>query len=524
MTAPLEVRTAAAPSPGNQLVGAAYDLLVVAAAGLVHWLGPDSLEAALGTVALAWLVISLLCLPGWRRAGAGLFIGVAVVLLLRNEPGFPLNTRLWAFASIGATYAGLRLLPLQRTICFPLVQLYLVVQLVYLVVAALLAQPPLIYADTFTVDVRTAGFTYLTLFTVVLVATSTGLERVLARLAPDKAPPERPIVARSAMVRAWMLIAISLLASGAIQVLGLSSSFGSLTTLVKLAGIGGGVLLARFWLDGILPPLQRLALLVAAGLYVISGLGSAVLYESALPAYVLLVLIVAYRRYIPWLFLLLGAVALVLVNVSKTEFRTARNTIGIEGSAPELGLTYLDLVAEDLSRADENVLANSAYRFANYSDQLGYFVTWVPDRYPYYGYSTYLNLPRVLIPRFLDPSKPTYNAANEVGRRYELISASDFITSVNPSPAAEAYVAGGTGFMLAVAAAMGAYLTIAGFVLRSRRVPVLLTGVLMAFSVMSAVESGVLSLFLSLPFGLLLYPLMRWVSAEGPADQPRSLR
>jgi hypothetical protein len=524
VTAPLEVRPATAPSAGNQLVGAAYDLLVIAAAGLVHWLGPDSLEAALGTAALAWLLISLLCLPGWRRAGAGLFIGVAVVLLLRNEPGFPLDTRLWAFASIGATYAGLRLLPLQRTMFFPLVQLYLVVQLVYLVVAALLAQPPPAYADTFTIEVRTAGFAFMTAFTAALVAASVGLERLLARLSPGPAAPSLPIVPRTAMVRAWVVIALSLVTSSAIEVLGLSASFGSLTTLVKLAGAGGGVLLARFWLDGILPPIQRVALVLAAGLYVISGLGSGFLYQSALPAYVLLALIVGYRRQIPWLFLLLGAAALVLVNISKTEFRTTRNTVGIEGSAPELGLTYLDLVASDLAEADEDVLANSAYRFANYSDQLGYFVTWVPDRYPYYGYSTYLNLTRVLVPRFLDPSKPTYNAANEVGRRYELIGASDFITSVNPSPAAEAYVAGGTGFMLAVAVAMGAYLTIAGFVLRSRRVPVLLTGVLMAFSVMSAIESGVLSLFLSLPFGLLLYPLMRWVSAEGPAGQPRNLR
>lgn len=522
MTAPVEVTT---PTPSeNQLVGVAYDLLVIAAAALVHWIGPESLEAALAVTVAAWVSLSVLCLPGWRRAGAALFIGVGALLMLRNEPGFPLDTRVWASASIAATFAGLRLLPLSRTTIFPLVHLYLVVQLVYLTVAALIAQPPPAYADTYSIEVRTAGFAYLTVFTVVLVGTSVLIERLLTRLVPQPPSPARPLATRTAMIRGWTVIGLSLVTSTAIEMSGLSASIGSVTTLVKLAGAGGGVLLALLWLDGVLPLPQRAMLVVAAGLYAFSGLGSGVLYESALPAYLLLLLIVGYRRHIPWLFLLLGAAGLVLVNVSKAEFRTTRNTVGVEGTAPELGVTYLDLLAEDLSRADENVLANSAYRFANYSDQLGYFVIWVPDRYPHYGYSTYLNLPRVLIPRFLDPSKPTYNAANEVGRRYELIGASDFITSVNPSPAAEAYVAGGTGFMTLVAVAMGAYMTIAGFVLRSRRVPVLLTGVLMGFSVMSAIESGVLSMFLSIPFGLALYPLMSWISAEERPERARTTR
>jgi hypothetical protein len=518
MTAPAEIATSAPAR--NQLVGAAYDLLVIAAAVLVHWVGPGSLEGGLAVVLGAWIVLSVMCLPGWQRAGAALFIGVGVLLLLRNEPDFPLETRLWASASIAATLAGLALIPLRRTTIFPLLHVYLIVQLVYLTVAALLAVPPPTYADTYSIGVRTAGFAYITVFTVVLVGTSVVLERLLSRFAAGPATPERPLATRTAMIRAWTVIVSSLLLSAVIDLSGLSSAIGSITTLVKLAGAGGGVLLARLWLDGVLPPVQRVLLIVAAGLYAFSGLGSGVLYETAIPAYLLLLLIVGYRRRIPWLLLLLGAAGLVLLNVSKAEFRTTRNTTRLENSTPELGVTYLDLLAEDLAQADTNVLANSAYRFANYSDQLGYFVTWVPDRYPYYGYSTYLNLPRVLIPRFLDPSKPTFNASNEIGRRYELIEASDFITSVNPSPAAEAYVAGGARTMVLVAAAMGAYLTVAGFVLRSRRVPVLLTAVLIGFSAVSSIESGVLSLFLSMPFGLALYPLMSWIcTEERPAQQ-----
>jgi hypothetical protein len=247
---------------------------------------------------------------------------------------------------------------------------------------------------------------------------------------------------------------------------------------------------------------------------ILAGLGSGYLYQSALPGYLLLGLFVCTRRRIPWVLLLIAAAALVLANLSKEEFRTDRREATLEGTSAELGVNYIDRVLDDVSSGEDSAIANSAYRFANLSDQLGYFGTWVPERYPHYGYSTYVNLPRVLVPRFLDPSKPDFNAANDVGRRYEIIGRFDYITAVNPSPPAEAYVAGGAGFMVAASAAIGGFLVALGYVLRSRRVPVVVTGVLLAFQVMSALESGVLSLFLAIPFGLVLFPVMRWASAE----------
>jgi hypothetical protein len=499
------------------LTNAAY-LVLVAAAGLIAlWFGAARVESALAVTAAIWLALTLVLRPSWRVSGAALSACVMAVLLVRNFPELPLDARLWALACIVISLIGLRMVPVSTTPFFPFFQLYLGLQLVYVTTAVLVAVPPDIYKDIFTVEVRTAGFRLLTLATGVLVATAVILSRALWQRAETTVTEERPIRTDSAITRAWMLIVIAAVASVVISLLGLDASLGSLSTLVRLAGAGGGTLLALFWFRGTLPLIHRIGLVAVSAVIMITGLGSGELYQGALPGYLLLGLFVCTRRRIPWALLVLATAVLVLANLSKSEFRTDRRAATLEGNSAELGVNYLDRVIDDVSsNEDDSALANSAYRFANLSDQLGYYGTWVPDRYPHYGYDTYLNLPRVLVPRFLDPSKPDYDAANEVGRRYEIISPFDFETTVNPSPPAEAYVAGGTGFLIVASAGTGAFLVLLGYALRSRRLPAIVTGVLLAYQVVSALESGVLSMFLAIPFGVVLFPVMRWMAAELP--------
>jgi hypothetical protein len=497
----------------RRLLTTGYALGVTGSVLVVIWLGPERMEPALGAVVLAWAALSAMFLPTWRAAGTTLFAAVGGLLLVRNYPGLSVDARLWALGSVGAALLGLRLLPVRGSPFFPFLQLYLTLQLVYVTVAFLVAEPPEPYAPMFTMEVRTTGFRLLAVFTVVLVTAAVVASRLLWDRAPSIAHPERPLL-RAALPRAWILLGGSLAAAIVLRITGIESSLGSLNTLVRLVAAGGGALLALLWLQRRLPRVHQVALVGIALVAMVSGLGSGFLYQSALPALILFALLVAHRRQIPWLLLLVAAAGLVVLNVSKTEFRTERNTIGLEGTSTELGLTYLDRVIGETSSLDEKTWANSAYRFANLSDQLGYFATWVPDRYPYYGYKTYLNMPRVVIPRFLDPSKPVYDAANEVGRRYEIIHPFDFETAVNPSPPAEAYVAGGWRVMVGVGAAIGVFLVLLGHLFRSPRLPVLLTGVLLSYQVMSTLESGVLSLFLTIPFALLLYPVMRWACLE----------
>jgi hypothetical protein len=497
----------------TRLLRVAYVIVNVAAGLAAAWWGPTSLEGSLALATGCWATISLALRPGWRSAGAVLTVVLILVLFIDNHPGLELSARLWAIVAIGLTVVALRALPLDRSPFFPFLHLYLLMQGTYLVVALLVAETPDLYRDIFTAEIRTAGFALLTVFTVILVAAGLLTSRLLWRRAESTLTHGRGLDAAAVLPRAYALVLASLGFGLAARVSGLDSALGSLPTIARLIGFGGAALLALLWLRGQLASVHKIVLLAATGALMLGGIGTGVLYQAAPPGLILFALVIAERRRIPWLLLVAATSLLVILNAPKTEFRQEQREGSEDRSSTELGVAYLDRVLGDTARSEQSAIAVSAYRFANQSDQLGYFARWVPDRYPHYGYAHYANLPRVLLPRALDPSKPAWDA-NEVGRRYELVGLLDFETSVNPSPAAEAYVAGGPRFMAIVAIGIGVFLVGGGYVLRSRRAAVIVTGALLSFQVLMAVESGVLSLFMMVPFGVLLYPIMRWAAVE----------
>jgi hypothetical protein len=504
--------TISSTQPTVSALRIAYLSLSLAASLAIAWWGPDTLERSLVAVVAAWVLLSLLG-PGWRTGGGSLVGMLIVVLFLQNYPVLDLGARFWAIVSLVLTAVALHLLPLARTPFFPFLHLYLVMQGAYLTVAVLVAETPDPYRDIFSPDIRSSGFQLFALFTAILTTAGVLSARALWHRAETSRQPSGDIVRGVAVPRAYALMAASLVFDLVVRITGLTPALGTLPTIARLVGFGGAALLCLLWIRGNLAPIHRMVVVLATGALMLAGIGTGLLYQAALPGLVLFALIIAERRRVPWLLLLTATVLMVVLNVSKSQFRQEQREGVLAGSTTELGVVYLDRVIGDVSTAEQSMVAVSAYRFANQSDQLGYFARWVPDQYPHYGYSSYVNLPRVLLPRALDPSKPTWDS-NEIGRRYEILQPFDFVTAVNPSPSAEAYVAGGPRFMVIVAASMGVFLVGLGYVMRSRRSAVLVTGSLMASHVLMAVESGVLSLFLTIPFGLVLYPVMRWACVE----------
>ena len=484
----------------------------------------------LGSVAV-WGVASLALFPGTSNAGRGFFVAITAAFVVRNYPDLPLEARLWGALTLMLCLSVFVVLPLDKSRFYPFVNLYALVQAIFVYVTVLFAKTITLYQYRFDAAIRTRGLMLLALFNAILFGSAlltNWLARTRTRLPTIEQEPALRV--RRVLVRCYSLILATMTFGIVASRFGLSQRLGSLMPLVQYMGYVGAVLMLVLWVRGQLAWPHKLFLATVAGYIVLTGLGTGLLYTGAAPGFLLLALLISYRRKVPWTGLLLAVMVLVVLNVSKTEYRTDKKAGLVEGSQIEQGLTYLDYARDSIPETTVDQLGESAYRFSN-SDLLGYFSTWLPDRYPYYGNTLYTDLPVVLIPRVLYPEKQTFDPTNDIGHQYELLGSNDLITAVNLTLPTEAWLSGGALNLVVVAICVGMYLALLGLLFRSRRPAAIVTGTVVSLQVLASLESGITPLVLVLPFAGVLYLVARWAAVleppeaeeEGPA-RPRHHR
>lgn len=501
------------------LLKVSYRAIVLAVGIVAVLVSPHAPVPTLIAVVTTWSVCSLGFSIRRNEASMMLLALLTIALGIRNYAELDVASRFWGLTALGFSLLPLMVAPLRRTEVFPLAHLYGLVQGVYLFVAVFLAKTPTVYQATFSDEIRERGFRLQALFMATFAASTFALHRWLRRHTRPRSTPvgdSFPVVPRAYLVMA---------AAGAstifISAAGLSSSVGLLLQLIRYAGYGAALLLVLAWLRNRRHRLHAVVVAALAALVTYVGIGSGLLYAGSATGILFLALFVAERRRVPWATLAVVVAALLVINVGKAEFRVRATSGLIEGSGTERSSQFVDVVASEIPAADLEAITQSAFRFST-SDLLGYFGTWLPERFPYYGYEAYLSIPRLLVPRVVMPDKGTFSPYNEIGRRYELIERTDDRTSVNTPMAAEAVLAGGTSTMVVVAALTAAFLTLVGHALRGRRPACRVTGALVALPAIGAVESGVISLVVVVPFALVLLPLMQWVSGDGAATNEPS--
>lgn len=504
-----------------------YVVLVAIALAVVMIAPPDELST-LGSLFVCWVMVTAILLPGLKRAGGGLVLALTIVLVARNYGELGASGRFWGGLCLVILASPFIARPLPRVDGFPFVHLFCLFEGVYVYVSVLFARVPPAYQTKFSDEIRTAGFRNLALFLACLVAGSLLAGAILRWLGLPRAgsrtggsgrqgrtdPPWA--VSQGAVARAYLLIIVSAAALVATRVTGVYPALGTLGQLIKLVALGGWLIFVLAWMNGTLRPIHKVTVMIIPIAWVAYTLSETLLFVSASPGFLLLGLWVARRRTVPWLALLGALSLLIVINVGKADVRQDVKKGYADDSATELGVTWLQYAGENLSdTSSSSPLTTSAWRFSN-SDLLGYVVTWVPDRFDYYGYEPYTSLPTILLPRLLYPDKPNFGFANEFGRRYEVIERSDLVTAVNTPLHVEAFVTGGYLPLVVVAMVVGLYFRMLQYAFRSVSAASLVTGALVSLHVIWATESGSLAIVPIVPYALFLFAVMWWATRTEP--------
>lgn len=514
-----EWRSETATAPVDRPVAPSYFLVLLAGTLAATFIVDEALLTTMAALFLIWLVASLVLRPGYHLAGAGAVAALTVALIARNYSELEPAGRVWVVVVLIILSTPYLFQPLRNSSGFPFLHFWCLIQGIYVYVSGFFGRPSLTYAPTFPNEIRTTGFRTLALFTAILV-TAGMLASVLLRMRTTKSRREAPEVLSSrAISRAYVLM----IAGAALLFItffgGVYQSLGSIAAAIRLLAFGGWLVLVYAWMDGNLTLRHKIVVMVAPVGWVLATLGDSALYQASYPGFFVLGLWIARRRSIPWLPILAALIVLIVMNTGKSDFRNDLHTGQLTGSTTELGVTWIDQTRSSLGETTEDQLTASAWRFSN-SDLLGYITTWVPDRYPYFGYQAYSSLPLVLVPRVVMPDKPAFNLENQFGRDYELIARSDFVTTVNTPLHVEAMVAGGPIVLIIVAIASGLYFALLGRVFASRSPASLITASLVGLQVVLSAESGTLAMILILPFSLFLFPVLWWTTTGGGRDRP----
>lgn len=507
------------PARVDRPVAPSYFLILLACSLAATFIVDRSLLPTMAALFAIWLTVSLILRPGYHLAGSGAVACLTLTLAERNYSDLETAGRIWGVVALAILASPYLLQPLRDTSGFPFLHFWCLIVGIYTYVTLFFGKPSSLYAPTFPNEVRTAGFRTLALFTAVLVTTGM-LASILMRMRttkPTRLPPE--ILGPRAVSRAYALMIGGVLVLFATYFGGVYASLGSIASALRLLAFGGWLVLVYAWMDGTLKMRHRIVVALAPILWVLATLGDSALYQASYPGFFILGLWLARRRSVPWLPILAALIVLITMNSGKSEFRQDLRKGELQGSTTSLGVDWISQTGSGLTETTEEQLTASAWRFSN-SDVLGYVTTWVPDRYPYFGYQAYTSLPLVLAPRVLIPDKPSFNLENQFGREYELISRSDFETTVNTPLHVEAMVAGGYAMLIVVAIGCGLYFALLSQIFSSRSPAGLITASLLGLQIVLSAESGTLAMVLILPFAAFLYPIIWWTTTGGGRDRP----
>lgn len=247
---------------------------------------------------------------------------------------------------------------------------------------------------------------------------------------------------------AWLLFVMYL----PFQVMPAMKDLPSLGQLAKPLGYLSLGILTLLALNNALSRIQLFMLITAVALMLFIQIVSSFLAPSV---FLLLFLGVIYwnkKRRIPWQFVLLSALIVILLNPVKPIFRDyARNPWGpqsfydrvilLERTTQEYysGGDIFTKISEDSSTVN---------RLAHIST-FGYVIAMIPDSVPYWMGGSYNTLWTSFIPRVLWPDKPRATIGQDFGHRFALLWEGDEATSFNLPWLLEFYANFGTYGVLA---------------------------------------------------------------------------
>ena len=481
--------------------------IVVAAAGLLT-AGSDPRIAA-AAVAVGLLVAACVAAPSpAQTSGAALF--AAVTWLVWHGPAQPTGMGLVAVVvAVGAASVPFFAWRLRDSSTIPLPHMYGLLTGAYILVGSLFARTGELTVRNITDSDRAEGLLLTSLFLVSLWAgIALGVTR--SRRSPG-AQPAAPVH----LERYAALVVVGYLASFLLTILGLRSGLGSIPVAVDLVRIIGMLGLFGSYLQGVAP--RRWLVIVVAVLVVevFVGIGSAAIYEAARAPIAALVLYIVIRRRVPWALVVLATASALLLNTTKGEFRAETADTGAS-SGTEQSVGYLSNFYNQVGSTSTEDVSHAAARFSySVSDVMGYVSANVPDRYDYWGPTTYTNLPLTVLPRVFTPWKPNFNFGNQFGRRYGLLAPNDFGTAENVPLGVEAYASFGILGLIGVGGAVG---LVFAFVMRrygdGSQVSAVVATVLTA-ALIQGVESDSTLVLGALPMLVIVVPpLVRWGSGK----------
>jgi hypothetical protein len=248
---------------------------------------------------------------------------------------------------------------------------------------------------------------------------------------------------------------------------------------------------------------------------VLIGLGTGALATAGLPLIPPAFIYSWERRRVPWAFLVVSVLSLVVLDAGKDAFRAKYWGRGDVGNGRlSNGLRYLDVTRETVTRSDTNDLWHHAADRTNMLATLAIVTSETPEHVPYWDGYTLRDLPWHLIPRVLVPDKPVGLLGQDFPRRYGLLDYDDYGTSYNLAHIVELYINFGFAGVLVGMAIIGAIYGLLGHILEHTTSGAIIASCL--FASMLNVESNITDTLGGVPMTLLAsYAYIRLLPQAG---------
>ncbi|MGA2449162.1 MAG: hypothetical protein ABTD50_10830, partial [Polyangiaceae bacterium] len=199
---------------------------------------------------------------------------------------------------------------------------------------------------------------------------------------------------------------------------------------------------------------------------VVIGLGSGLLSAAGLPLIPLAFVFAWERRTVPWGFLAVSLLCLVVLGTGKSAFRAKYWTrSGQSGGRLSNGIGYLNITRETVMKSDPGDLLTATTERTNMLATLTFVTSETPAHVPYWDGYTLQDIPWHWIPRILVPEKPAHSFGQEFPRRYGLIDYADTGTAFNMPELVELYINFGIAGVLVGMALIGAFYSLVSHVL-----------------------------------------------------------
>jgi len=197
-----------------------------------------------------------------------------------------------------------------------------------------------------------------------------------------------------------------------------------------------------------LSPIQRYGLLFIIIIDIFLKLSTGLLYVVIAPAAFSTAIYLQIRKKVPLLIFVFSLPLVVILNMSKHEFRLNTWKADAPGSASFMrALSFIELSGENLlnifssKTADtKSEAVSSTINRIGSNSTCAIAIDLTPKKIPYWNGETYKGLITSWIPRFLWPEKPVEGVGQSWGHRYGFLDSTDTNTSYNLPWVIEFYI------------------------------------------------------------------------------------